>query len=216
MWPLLSATDTDSQQQSYEQLQQENTQLRAQLLQDEMYRLIKDHILAENLELKDSASPDAITAGIVRKPPITLPGTVLLQLDPANAQSISIQDRVEKGNNAAMGTVAQKEGSILLVDLYSKPDRETVVSLNGLSVTLLGRGAGVFQTRTPRSFEVTVGDMAVLPVVDSGIVAQVVDVSDNPQDPELQVTLQSLVNINAIDYLEVLPNSAIDTSLIQE
>ncbi len=174
----------------------EDTQLRAELASTTAALLDRDHLYAENLDLKQRLGRDAhmqtILAGVLLRPP-GIPYDTLV-IDAGTQQGVAEGDLVSAGGTTLIGTVATVYDTTARVELFSAPGKTfdallltsnattvTPADANASSTTLVqhmgdhtipvsvqGQGGGSFVAQVPAGAHVSVGDSVLFPGVAGG------------------------------------------------
>jgi hypothetical protein len=78
------------------------------------------------------------------------------------------------------------------------------LSRSGIPIELTGKGAGLLETRVPRSSDVVRGDMVYHDTGDALVLGRVVDIIDIPSDPFITLRVMHAINITTISRVELL------------
>jgi cell shape-determining protein MreC len=156
--------------------------------------------LKESLKLKNTFGFEA-TARILSRPPQTSYDRIVIDL--GQNDDVFEEDLVFVGDNTLLGRVVESYPSSSLVELLSSSGVETEARLlfSELSLPLTGRGGGAFEVAVPRDIPIEELDIFISPY-DSGIVlAEVVKVTGDPQDPAKIIVAKTPFNINRVKYV---------------
>jgi cell shape-determining protein MreC len=160
-------------------------------------------ILGRNVNVQGSALHKIILAAILAKPNQSLYDILLI--DAGASEGIKVGDIVFALGNVPVGRVDIVYDNSSKVVLFSNPGETTegVVSGKGIFLELIGRGGGNFEIIMPKDFTLQKGDQAVLPGINSYVLAIAQTVISDPRDPFNKMLLTSPVNIQEQKFVEV-------------
>ncbi len=188
-------------------LEAENAQLRGDIERFAAQVAERQHLSAENAELKAalgrSGNARFILAAVLKKPPVSAYDTLVI--DGGSADGIALGQTVYAHGEAPIGTVAEVTEHSALVRLWSAPGERTPVRLSpeGLDIELVGRGGGNFEATLPHDLSVPETAAAVTRETNARIVALFRKVISDQRDPFQKVLLVSPVNVNYLSFVEV-------------
>lgn len=181
------------------------TELRArdlELMRLEMFRL-ENETLKNALTTIESYNP--ITASILIKPNFTLYDTLIVD--------VGTQDGVEEGDivvaygSVAIGKVKDVRKNISYIELFSESKVQSLLvhNMSGTYVDAVGQGGGMVLFTLPREANIAVGDFLSLPARSGLLFGTVENIKFDATDPVQTVLAQSAVNINQLQYVEIIP-----------
>ncbi len=153
----------------------------------------------ESLRLMLSASSSPrVLAGVIARPPYIPYDTFML--DKGSEDGIIENAPVFHGKGIAIGYVRSVFAHTSLVSLFSSPKVESTVYIFGANIftTAYGEGGGIVRVSVPQGIVLTVGDVVVLPSLDTGVLGVISEIESNPTEPEqnayvsLDAPLQSI------------------------
>lgn len=165
-----------------------------------------ERLMRENTELRalvGDSEEDRIGAGVIARPPF-VPYDVLV-IDRGSRDGIKEGAFVYHGSDFVIGYVQTVFEKSSVVALFSSPRVESTVYVYGPNVyaTAYGEGGGVIRISVPQGVTVTEGNIAVLPMLDSGILGTVGKVTSVPTQPEQHAFLTFPVPIQSIHFVSV-------------
>ncbi len=187
-----------------QKLNQENQELK--LVVDD-YNILKN----ENVKLKEyfgRIGPEhKFVLGTVLLRPNRSPYDTLV-IDIGSNMGIKEGDKVYADVTHPIGTISQVNPYTANVVLYSNPNTQTDVMIDGLETTvnLVGRGGGNFEMNTPHDFEVPSNAVVFLPTLNSEVIATVAGLLSKPTDLNKKYLLKTKVNIQNIKFVQVKKN----------
>ena len=145
----------------------------------EAVTLLRDLLLEENTELKESlgrVSTDRLLRGVVLSSPEASPYDTFI-IDIGSSDGVVANELVSY-SGIIIGRIAEVYGQSSLVKLLSAPGEEYDVRIGSpaVSAKAVGRGGGNFEVTLPRGILVSEGDRVVVPSISSrpfGIVGAV-------------------------------------------
>ena len=188
--------------QRVQDLEKEIETLRLENMRLEMFRL-ENETLKNTLTTNENYNP--VSAAILVKPDQNLYNTLIVDA--------GIQDGVQEGDlviaygNVALGEVRDVRRNIAFVEMFSEPDISSVLvhNISSTYVDAVGHGNGSVRFTLPRDLEVTVGDFLSLPARSGFLFGTVESIDFESTDPVQTIIAQSAVNINQIQFVEIIP-----------
>lgn len=179
-------------------------------VQDDQEKLTQLQVLqtendALRTELSYQKNPKSvITAQVLAKPSQSLYNSLII--DRGTADGILVGQLVTAQGFVGLGTVVTVSYHTATVQLFSGPQFSQNLVLQGQNITLpaVGKGGGTFQIDIPHTTPVIVGDTLVFPNDPSVAVATVASIIFDPRDPFQTVIARVPVNIQQLDYVEVV------------
>lgn len=190
-------------------LQKRVEELEVELRQKELEVVRLEMFRTENESLKNilSGSDDlnSKTAAILIKPNYTLYNTLII--DVGTEDSIHEGDLVLGYGSVALGKVVDVRKNISYVKLFSESNVSSVLVHNATStyVDVVGHGGGVVTFTVPRDISIAVGDILSLATRRGLLFGTIEEIQFDSTDPVQTVFAQSAVNINQLQYVEVIP-----------
>lgn len=150
-------------------------------------RLTADLLTQENAELRGllgDSNSRRILAGVIGRPN-KLPYDVLV-LDKGQDDGIVEGAPVFIGNNAVIGIVDKVFNRSSIVELITTPGFVASVYIFGPNIytNAVGIGGGQLRVGVPQGIKIEVGNVVVLPGVDSGVYGAIGAVDSVPTEPE--------------------------------
>lgn len=144
-------------------------------------------LAAENEELREQLSihsDDRIVAGVAARPPF-LPYDTLL-IDRGSKDGILQNAIVYQASDVAIGFISRVFHNSALVTLFSTPGVEATTYMYGPNIytTAYGEGGGIIRISVPQGISVEMGDIAVLPSLEVGMLGKIGEIKSVPTDPE--------------------------------
>lgn len=182
--------------------------LESELRQKEIEVMRLEMFRSENENLKDiisSENPNSQTAAILVKPNYTLYNNLVI--DVGTKDGIQEGDFVVGYGSVALGKVKDVRKNISFVELFSESNISSVLvhSASSTYVDVVGHGGGVVKFTVPRDISITVGDILSLPARSGLLFGTVEEIQFDSTDPVQTIFAQSAININQLQYVEVIP-----------
>ncbi len=173
----------DAELTTLQQLQDENTALKA--------------------ELGRGVDQGGILATVMTLPNRTFYDTMLI--DAGSADGIKVGDKVYAFNSIALGDISKVDDHDATVLLYSAPNRQTSGDAVGtdVAVTLIGRGSGEYEVQMPRDVPFTIGSMISTQSTTPDSVAEIEKIITDPRDPFQRLLAKVPVNLQALKWVIV-------------
>ncbi len=165
-------------------------------------------VLDENIKLKETlgrnmGNKNMVLASILSKPNRSIYDTLIIDI--GKDQNLVAGERVFAYGNVPIGKIVEVYANSSKVVLYSSPGEKTDVIVGGKGITmqLIGRGAGNFEMILPRDFVLENGTEVVLTGLTSHTIATVQTILSDPRDSYQKALLKSPVNIFELNSVEV-------------
>ncbi|KKT00891.1 MAG: hypothetical protein UW07_C0031G0003 [Candidatus Nomurabacteria bacterium GW2011_GWF2_43_8] len=201
-------------------LQEENENLKSQILENQADRANYDSVVAENEDLKEilgrlpaqagkSENVPLILSAILSKPNRSPYDTIII--DAGETQGIKVGDIAFAFGNVPIGRIAEVYASSSKVILFSSSGEKTQTIMSGrparaggdVFLEIVGRGGGNFEMILPRDFILQKGEQVIMPGLYPYILAVVETIISDPRNPVTKVLLSSPVNIQELKFVEV-------------
>ncbi len=175
---------------------------KAQLLE---LQILKD----ENEKLRNELSyiknpAEIILAGVLAKPSQSLYNSLVI--DQGSRNGLMVGQLVVTQGTIGLGKIASVSTDTATVELFSGPqfDSNLVMKNQSITVPAKGKGGGNFEIHIPREIVVTDGDILGLPEDPSIAVGVVKSITFDPRDPFQTVLARTPVNIQELNFVEVV------------
>jgi cell shape-determining protein MreC len=158
--------------------------------------------LKEQLNLKKTFGFEK-TARVLVKPPQTSYDSIVIDV---GAQDGVVEgDSVFVGQNVLLGRVSKAYPSTALVEMISSAgvSTEARLLLSELSLPLVGQGGGSFKVEIPRDTPIDESDFFVSSFDMSVVLAEVVKIIGDPQDPVKTIIAKTPFNIHYASHVFV-------------
>jgi len=207
------------------QLQKENKNLKLELDTEKARASNYNSILDENLRLKgilgrtqkEGEKSNLIVSAILSKPNQSLYDTLII--DVGEKYGIKEGDLVLALGNVPIGKVSLVYANSSKVILFSNPKEKTDVVVagkfvyvddldaegGGVFTQVVGRGGGNFEMVLPRDLTLLKGTEVHLPGITPYVVGVVETIISDPRDAYQKALLVSPVNIQELNFVEVVP-----------
>ncbi len=191
---------------SKKSLEQEIRDLKLQLDADSARIVNADSVFAENEKLKEildrnNEKLNLVLAAILGKPNQSIYDTMIV--DVGTNQNIKTGNTVYALGNIPIGRVDTVYEKTAKVILFSASGEKNQVTIKDVSFELVGRGGGNFEMTLPRDAVMQKGDQALLPGINSFVVAIVETVISDPRDSFQKALLVTPTNIEQLRYVEI-------------
>ncbi len=167
--------------------------------------------------LQATSSP-LLAAGVVAGPD-QLPYD-LLQIDQGTQDGVVLYAPVYSNADTLIGMVSAVYRQYAIVTLFSAPRIESRGYLAGPDLLLAysGIGGGVMRVSVPQGVVVRKGDVLYAPIIDPGVLGQVVSIETSPTDAEQFAYVIAPHNIRSLRYVTVgdnpLPPSVVESEVV--
>lgn len=201
---------------SKKSLNAQNEILSSRLADAEARMSLNDSLRSENTILKEilgrTEEDDVLVLGaILSKPNVSAYDTLLI--DAGSDEGIRAGDLALARGYIPIGRVESVTPNTAKVILFSSGGESTPSVLvsrepgtpeeKNLLYELIGRGGGNFELVLPRELKFDVGDTAVLPGIDSGVIARAESVISDPRDPFKKILLASPANFQHLNFVQI-------------
>ncbi len=189
-------------------LNQENENLKLELLANKIKMANYDSVLGENILLKEmlgriGGTRNLVLSAILGKPNQSLHDTLII--DAGAKVGIAEGDSVFAFGDVPLGRVVEVGLNSSKVILFSNSGEKTQVVLSDKNIFMevVGRGGGNFEMILPRDLSVFKGDTVILPGILPRVLGVVETIISDPRDPIQKALLVAPVNIQEIKFVEV-------------
>lgn len=189
-------------------LDAENEKLKSQISENKARISNYDSLVAENTSLKEilgrkDTKSAMILSAILSKPNQSIYDTLVI--DAGIKQGLQTGDTVFALGNIPIGRIAEIYDNSSKVILFSNPGEKTqgVISGKDVFMELIGRGGGNFEMILPRDIILQKGDQALMPGINSYVLAIAETTISDPRDPFTKALLTSPANIQELKFVEV-------------
>lgn len=184
----------------------ENTNLKQKIEGVTALELERDALIKENESLRgitSSATQNDERARILTSPSQSAYDIVTAELEPNS--NVAVGDAVFAENNIALGVVKDRKGNFVHIEYYSNPGVKTPAQLGqkATSIEIIGQGSGNFLFVAPRDFEVSQGDLVVLPRFATSIIGRVEAVESLRADSLKNIYISYPINIFTISFVRI-------------
>lgn len=163
-------------------------------------------LLDENMELRSlysASSTPRISARVIARPN-ALPYD-LIQIDQGSKDGVQQYAPVFLGRDQVIGYVTHVTPTYSFVELVTTPGFTSTVYIIGANIytTAEGMGGGVMRVQVPQGVPLGIGDLVLLPAVNSGIYGEVIEVDSRPTQPQQYGYLSPQVAMQSLRYVSV-------------
>lgn len=187
-------------------LEKELEALKAALLTEEGNESTIKMLEEENQDLRNllSAIPNDRTVARVVGRPNRLPYDVLM-IDRGSEHGIAQFAPVFLGRDQVIGIVMRVNERTSLVALTTTPGFTATAYVYGPNIFTYaeGMGGGILRVRIPQSIRLAVGDVVVLPGIDSGVFGSIFEIKTSPTQPEQYGYIRLPEALQSIAYVSV-------------
>lgn len=181
--------------------------LKAQVANDTGTQLSIKRLLEENMQLRSMAKAGGDSnrlAALVLSRPNKL-SYDLLQIDKGSDDGVVLGAPVYTGVDSVVGVIVHVAEDYSFVDLFTSPSFESTAFIFGPNIfaPMEGVGGGVARVRLPQGVPINVGQMVILPGIDSGVYGEIVRVESEPTQPEQYGYITPPIAINNLRYVSV-------------
>jgi cell shape-determining protein MreC len=164
-------------------------------------------LLEENMILRSMANAGNAKERIVAKV-IARPGVLsydLLQVDKGASDGVVVGAPIYTGVDTVVGIVVSVHSTYSYVELFTSPGFLSTSYIFGPNVfaPIEGIGGGVARVKLPQGVPINVGQLVILPGVESGVYGEIVSVENEPTQPEQYGYITSPVSINSMLYVSI-------------
>ncbi len=180
--------------------------LKVQLATQQSNESTVKKLLAENTELRNlvGAVPgDRLVARVVARPN-RLPYDMLM-IDRGSEHGITQFAPVFLGHDQVIGVVMRVQERTSLVALTTTAGFTSTAYVYGPNIFTFaeGIGGGVLRVRVPQSVVLQLGDLVILPAIDSGIFGAITEIETSPTQPEQYGYITLPQSLQSIAYVSV-------------
>ncbi|MDB5187999.1 MAG: hypothetical protein JWO50_519 [Candidatus Kaiserbacteria bacterium] len=180
-------------------LQAENIQLRAQLATLQAHDILFESLVQENQQyaqaLHIASSSIRVGAHIISSPSSSPYGSI--NIDTGASQGVEVGDIVLTPDSFVVGTVSEVTPYAAMVDLALAPRRIVSAVVNGIPLTLTGRGGSNGSGIIPRGSVVHTGDIVTVPEFGGRAVGVVNSVRADSASADSLIYVAAPFNISA-------------------
>ncbi len=161
---------------------------------------------AENDDLRNllGAVPNDRKVARVIGRPNAMPYDVLM-IDQGSVDGITQFAPVFLGRDQVIGVVMRVNERTSLVALTTTAGFTATAYVYGPNIFTYaeGMGGGILRVRIPQSIQLSIGDVVVLPGIDSGIFGSISDINTSPTQPEQYGYIRLPQSLQSIAYVSV-------------
>jgi cell shape-determining protein MreC len=205
-------------------LYSQNQKLQAEVSFDDARMANYNSVVLDDASLKEilgrTDSKAAMTVAAILSEPNQSPYDTLL-IDAGTTQGITIGDTVFALGDVPVGQISDVYPNSAKVILFSNGGETTQATISSstvapsatgtvssavssnIFVSVVGRGGGNFEIVIPKGFVLQTGDQAVLPGINSYVLAIVQKIISDPRDSFTKALLTSPINIEGLKFVEV-------------
>lgn len=188
----------------------ENDDLKTQIKSSEFKLFELEFLKQENEFLKELLGRNifdeesAILGVILARPNVSLYDTFII--DVGSDSGIKNGNAVYVFGDVFIGTISEVYKNTSTVTLFSSPGQITPVSigLQNVSANAEGRGGGNFIVNLPRGIDVEIGDIVMMPNINTRLFAIVEEIETNPSDPLVTILFKNPINMNDIKWVQII------------
>lgn len=163
-------------------------------------------LMEENASLRallSSTPEERIMAEVIDRPPNLLYDN--LQINKGYTDGMIVGAPVYTGQNAVVGVVVHTSANYSFVELLTSPGFISSAYVLGADVfaELEGVGGGVGRVRLPQGLKIEVGQLVLLPAVDSGIYGEIISIENPPTQPVQYGYVAPLTSLQSVRYVTV-------------
>ena len=170
----------------------------------------------ENEELRSllgrPETSDKILAVILKKPPVS--GYDIFILDIGIDKGLAKGDRVYAPGNIPIGEIAEINGNISKVRLYSSSGEkfDVLIGNDNIQATAIGKGGGAFEVSLPHDTKIARGDKVTIPNLSDSFFGNVEDIVSESSEPFSTVLFRQPLNIYELKWVLVQKNNQKDNT----
>ncbi|HVM73971.1 MAG TPA: rod shape-determining protein MreC [Candidatus Paceibacterota bacterium] len=155
-------------------------------------------------------SDPGITAPVVSSSLASPYGTFLIGA--GTVDGITVGSTVLSTQGTVVGTVSDAGGHTSTVLEIFAPGRAINALLDGVALSVKGKGGGNASALVPHGLSIAVGDAVISPTLGERPIGIVGHVDNDPSSAAIQVYIGSIVNLDALRYVFVVPPIRSDSS----
>lgn len=202
--PAVSALTTK------ESLQKANAELLRSIDRYKKYEIENAILKEENKRLREIASlqsvegVDVVRVKILVKPPVSPYGSLILGSGSRDGRVRA--EEVLWGEYTALGEIDEVFERSSRVRLYSDPGQEAegLIGVEGLPLTLVGRGGGTYRGELPREIDVEIGDVVRKAGSERLILGTVKGIERSTSSTFQDIYIAVPVNIYELEYVDII------------
>lgn len=164
-------------------------------------------LIEENMDLRSmlrmEKSEDRLVARVLKRPNI-LPYD-LLQINKGSEDGVVVGAPVYSGLDSLIGIVVNVTDTHSFVDLFTSPGFTSTAFIFGPDIfaPIEGMGGGVARVKLPQGVSIKVGQLVILPGVSSAVYGEIIEVQNEPTQPEQYGYIAPPLGINNLLYVSV-------------
>lgn len=187
-------------------LSAQNRKLQQDLLASQASVLDRNELFEENLALKERmgriAQPNSALAVVLLRPPEVPYDTLLIDI--GEDADIEVGDRVAGHGTLLIGKVTEVWAHSARVTLFSSPNEKYNGFLRGdIPVEVIGIGGGSLTMQVPYEAKAKVGDLVMLPSIESNTASVVEHIEQGQGDSAVTAYLRLPVNQLELRFVDV-------------
>ncbi len=188
-------------------LQKENQNLREENFSLKLFHINYQILENENIKLKETLNrlpkENFVLANILSKNNQSFYNTFII--DVGDDHGLREGSLVLANGEIPIGKTEKVYKKTSLVTIFSSPQQETEAFIEGLniSINLIGRGGGNFETSVPMDLPVESGTSVFLPSKNLSVLAVVEEIISEPAEPHKKIILRSPVNTQDLKWVVV-------------
>lgn len=168
-------------------------------------QMVRDENADLRTELSYIKDPQEVIFGrVLAKPSRSLYNSIII--DQGSRDGVLVGQIVVTQGFLGLGTVTSVDTTTATIALFSGPqfNDELVMKNQNITVPAKGKGGGNFEIHIPREIEVVDGDILALPQYPTIVAGVVKSIIFDPRDPFQTVLARTPVNIQELNFVEVL------------
>lgn len=188
-------------------LARENANLRRELESSRRELSALQSLASENDELRRlldlSGEEGFVTAVVLAKPPLSPYDSLVIEFGPNSP--VAVGARVYAEGDAALGEIAEVNGTTAIARLYSTAGTEVDGTMDRTNVEhkAQGTGGGSFELKVPKEVDIQVGDKLVMPGLRPKVLGIVRQIDSRPSDSFQHALIKSPVNIFQLEWVMI-------------
>ena len=154
-------------------------------------------------ELLRAEADERILASVVARPN-RLPYDVI-QLDRGSEDGVVLDAPIFLGVDQVVGQITHVASDYSFATLVSAPGFTSTVYIVGPNIytPAEGIGGGILRVRVPQGIDLSVGDMVVLPAIESGVYGEIVSIETVPTRPEQFGYVSTGVSLQGLRFVTI-------------
>jgi len=183
--------------------------LRRELATESGTELTIKRLQIENRELRAASEFGGRTGRVVAQV-IAPPSRILydlLRIDQGTNAGITVGAPVFVGSDTVVGVIVHTTPRYSFVELFTTAGFEATAFIVGPNIfaPLEGMGGGVARVKVPQGIILSLGDLVLLPSVESGVYGEIVSIENLATQPEQYGYVTPPVPLLSMSYVSVLP-----------